>query len=384
MAQPASSEPHWADHLIYMEAGADILAVEPPAKDAPRILPGLLLAALVTAAALAASRALGVAAGNPGLVDPAMLAIVFGMGVANLWTPPAVLRRGTDFCVKTILPAGIVLLGARLQLQDVLGLGVVGVLFGAVVVASSLGAALLLARLFNLPRKLAILLGVGTGICGGSAIAATAPVIEADDEDVAFAVATVALLGLVSMFALPVLGQLLGLSQSELGTWAGLTVHQTPQAVAAGFAYGIEAGETATLVKMVRVSMLAPAVFAIGLIYTNTRSQSGPKRATAYGRLFPTFVLGFLAMVGLRSLGLLPDLVLHFPASSPLGGGEVGMSLVDLAGNGSRLCIALAMAAVGLETRFALFGRTGLRPLAAATGIALAMWALVLGLLATL
>lgn len=381
MAQTSAPEPHWAEHLIYMEAGADILAVEPPAAGAPRVLPGLLVAAVVTAAALLASRSLAGALGLGGLVDPVMLAIVFGMIASNVWTPPASLRRGTDFCVKAVLPAGIVLLGARLQLQDVLGLGATGLLMGAVVVAAAVSAALLLGRLFDLPRKLALLIGVGTGICGGSAIAATAPVIEADEEDVAFAVATVALLGLVSMFALPLLGRALGLSESDLGTWAGLVVHQTPQAVAAGFTYGTQAGETATLVKLVRVSMLAPAVFAIGLVYARTRTVRGPRRAISYWRLFPTFVLGFLAMVALRSLGLLPDVTLHFPTSSPLGGGELDLSTVELAGYGSRLCIALAMAAVGLETRFALFARTGVRPLAAAAVIALGLWALVLGLL---
>src|SRR5205807_8098122 len=131
-----------------------------------------------------------------------------------------------------------------------------------------------LTRMLKLPRKLGVLLGVGTAICGGTAIVATAPVIEAEEKDVVFSVATVTLLGLIAMFSLPIIGHMLELSSKAFGIWAGLAIHQTPQVVAAGFAYSNEAGQTATIVKLARVCLLAPVVFLIGLVYARNKLKA--------------------------------------------------------------------------------------------------------------
>ena len=146
------------------------------------------------------------------------------------------------------------------QLNSVARMRKIGKERGAALVIALL-LLLLLTRALKLPAKLGVLLGVGTAICGGTAIVATAPVIEAEEKDVVFSVATVTLLGLIAMFTLPIIGQFLHLTSKAFGIWAGLAIHQTPQVIAAGFSYSPEAGGTATIVKLARVCLLAPVVF---------------------------------------------------------------------------------------------------------------------------
>src|SRR5205085_2558993 len=171
-----------------------------------------------------------------------------------------------------------------------------------------------LTRLLRLPAKLGVLLGVGTAICGGTAIVATAPVIEAEEKDVVFSVATVTLLGLIAMFLLPIAGHFLQLNSRAFGVWAGLAIHQTPQVVAAGFAYSPEAGQMATIVKLARVCLLAPVVFLIGIIYARKKlKHTGieQRKKVNYLHLFPMFILGFVGLALLKTMGLLPDLTVH-------------------------------------------------------------------------
>ncbi|MCA9774187.1 MAG: putative sulfate exporter family transporter [Myxococcales bacterium] len=372
---PQTTTSHtWAEHLIYMEGGADVLSFD-LSRPAPTVresrLWGLLACVSVGAIAMYLSTAPVwpfTLAGGRHPIDGAMLAILVGMAIGNFREPPPSLRPGLQFAVKQILPAGIVLLGARLDLRDLVNIGGAGLALSLGVVAVSIALLVGLGRLFKLPRRLALLLGVGTAICGGSAIVATAPVIEAEEEEIAFSVATVALLGLIAMFALPLLASVLGMSERGFGILAGLTIHQTPQVVAAGFAYGPDAGGTATLVKLVRICLLAPAVLVIGFFSARGRAKEadGATRRARVRELVPNFVLGLLALVALRTSGLLPEFTIHLAPGSLLGRGDVRLSTVALADAASKLAIVIAMAAVGLETRLAAFRKTGLRPLVAA------------------
>jgi uncharacterized integral membrane protein (TIGR00698 family) len=287
---------------------------------------------------------------------------------------------------------GIVLLGARLHFGEMLKVGLTGLLLSGLETAVALGLLLLLARWLNLPRKLGILLGVGTAICGGTAIVATAPVIEAEDKDVAFSVATVTLLGLLGMVALPIIGHLLDLSSKQFGIWAGLAIHQTPQVVAAGYAYSPSnaeyspvAGDTATIVKMARVCLLAPVVFLIGLMHARSKARESStvgSRKINYLNLFPMFVLGFVGMALLNTLGLLPELT--FRNAGWLGAGTHSTTLASAAEQGSRFCILISMAAVGLETRFAAMRQTGVKPFAASFSAVLFLAILLLVLIKAL
>lgn len=321
-------------------------------------LPGLLLAAAVAAAAHVLGSApiwpLTLPNGSHPL-GGSVLAILLGLLVTAVLPETPALRRGLSFCFKAVLPAGIVLMGARLVFGDLLRVGSTGVLLTLLAVATCAGVTFVLVRAFAMPAKLTTLVAVGTAICGGSAIAAVAPVIEAEEDDIAWSVTAVALLGMVAMFTLPIAGNLVGLDAEQFGIWAGLTIHQTPQVVAAGLAYGGEAGEIATLIKLVRVTMLAPVVFVVGLVYA--RRCRGAVRCR--GARVPFFVIGFFAMAALGSLGLLPNMALGFGAQ------QHTVSTTALARTGADACLAISMAAIGLETRFSMLARAGLKPVVA-------------------
>ena len=392
----------WAEYLDYMEGGgSDVLtlpAARPVAvagKKSDSFVPGFLATLVITLAALWLAQlafwpfSLTTAGGkitHP--IEPVMIAIILGMIASNLWSLPRTFHAGIKFSVKKLLPLGIVLLGARLHFGDLLKVGAAGLVLSAIETAFALCLLLLLARWMNLPRKLGTLLGVGTAICGGTAIVATAPVIEAEEKDVAFSVATVTLLGLIAMFALPVVGHVLDLSAKQFGIWAGLAIHQTPQVIAAGYAYSPanlpyspEAGDTATIVKLARVCLLAPVVFVIGLWYARGKAREGDPRGHKrinYLHLFPVFVLGFLGMALLKTLGLIPELSFH--NSALMGEGTRTLNLAQVAEQVSRFCIVLSMAGVGLETKFSAMRQTGAKPFVASLIAALAVALLVLSL----
>jgi len=394
----------WAEYLDCMEGGgSDVLslpakkAVTPEKKD--QLLLGCSMALGVTLLAFGVAQATfwpftvqtgGGRAMHP--VEPVMIAIILGMIVNNLWALPKAFHAGIKFTVKKLLPFGIVLLGARLHFGDLLGVGATGLALSALETVVALSLLLLLARWMKLPPKLGTLLGVGTAICGGTAIVATAPVIEAEEKDVVFSVATVTLLGLIAMLVLPVVGHLLDLSSKQFGVWAGLAIHQTPQVVAAGYAYSPPnlpyspaAGDTATIVKLARVCLLAPAVFILGLLHARSKAgaagASGKKKIN-YLHLFPMFVLGFVGMALLKTLGLIPELTVHNAAF--VGQGAHTLNLALAAEQVSKFCIVISMAGVGLETKFSAMKQTGMKPFVASLLVALVVAVLILSLIRAL
>jgi len=397
----------WAEYLDYMEGGGSDIVSLPAAKPAAAAekkkeqpLWGVLLAFGVTLLAMWLSTLpvwpftmTGAQGRATHPIEPVMLAIILGMVLSNLWTLPKVLHAGIKFSVKKLLPLGIVLLGARLDFAVMRRVGLAGLCLSVLETLVALGLLAVLVRVLKLPGKLGTLLGVGTAICGGTAIVATAPVIEAEDKDVVVSVATVTLLGLIAMFALPIIGHLLELSSKAFGIWAGLAIHQTPQVIAAGFAYsptGLpyspEAGETATIVKLARVCLLAPVVFVIGVIYARrklTETGVSERKKINYLRLFPMFVLGFLAMALLKTFALIPDMTFHI-TDGALKAGDHNVSLAALAEQISRFCIVISMAGVGLETKFASMKQTGLKPFAASLFAVVVVALLILGLIRVL
>jgi uncharacterized integral membrane protein (TIGR00698 family) len=385
----------WANYLDYMEGGgSDVLAFraatvpfKPAEEKKDQPLWGILAAVGVTLVAVMLSELpvwpFTISGRHP--IEPVMLAIVLGMVLSNVWTLPKSLQSGIKFSVKKILPVGIVLLGARLDFFAMQHVGLRGLCLSVIETIVALLLLVLLVRVLKLPAKLGTLLGVGTAICGGTAIVATAPVIEAEDEDVVVSVATVTVLGLIAMFLMPVIGNMMNLSEKAFGVWAGLAIHQTPQVVAAGFAYGAEAGETATIVKLARVCLLAPVVFVIGVIYARqkaARGTIGAQKKINYLHLFPTFVLGFLGMALLKTCGLIPDVTFH-GGTRLLNPGEHSYSLANTAETVSKFCIVISMAGVGLETKFAAMKQTGLKPLVAAFFAIVVIAGLILFLIRT-
>ena len=216
------------------------------------------------------------------------------------------------------------------------------------------------------PRKLGLLIGVGTAICGGTAIAVTAPVVEADESETAFAVTAINLFGLLWMIAFPALGALLGLTQDQFGVWAGSSIHATPQVVAAGFACGSRAAEIALVVKLVRILLLAPCVVLIGLWYGRMRRREQHTYVTkrfSFVTLVPPFILGFVLVAALQSMGLLPNVTFHLQESVAWTAGDVTFSSERLLTLVAGFLGSVAMAGVGLGVSVGGLLRIGSKPL---------------------
>jgi uncharacterized integral membrane protein (TIGR00698 family) len=308
------------------------------------LLPGLLLAGALTLAAWALQKA-EVALLGSAVVEALVLAILLGMIVRTAWTPPARIEPGIKFAGKQVLETAIVLLGASVNLPLLLRAGAPLVVAIVTVVAVGLAAGYGIGRALGLNPRLATLIACGNAICGNSAIAAVAPVIGADKEDVASSIAFTAVLGVIVVLALPLLIPVLGLDDYQYGALAGMTVYAVPQVIAATFPVGRLSGEVGTLVKLVRVLLLGPVI----LFFTFRAHKVGEQRMKA-GSVVPWFIAGFLLLAAARSLGLIPA--------------EVAEPVREL----SRWMTVLAMAALGLGVDVRVLGRVGPRVIAAVTG----------------
>lgn len=383
---PDLSKYAWADYLHCMDGLPDPMILRSPqVRRGPSVAWGVACAVIVALAAVWISELPFppfTLSGNRHPIEGVMLAIILGMILANLLPLPKLLQPGLKLTTKKLLPLAVILLGARLDFVAVLRVGAQGLAMSVGTIILGMGLFLLFIRWGWVSRKLGMLLGVGTAICGGTAIVAAAPIIDADDKDVTFSVATVTLCGLATMFLLPLLGQIMHLSDTAFGIWAGLSIHQTPQVIAAGFAYSQGAGDTATIVKLARVCLLAPVLLLIG--WQMAKSEPGTGQRVQLLHVFPMFVIGFLAMALLRTGGMLPDLTIRLPETAMVGAGTHDISVVRICDMASKFLIVAAMAAVGLETRFKALRQTGVRPLVLAFGAAIIICTVILATLALL
>ena len=288
-------------------------------------------------------------------LSAAIFAIVAGIAVRNLVRLPAHVIAGARGMPRKIIPPSIVLTGAGLNLAAIASIGARALLITLACLTVALASSIWLGAALRLVRKTAILIGAGTAICGTSAIVAVAPLIQADDQDMLLAIGTVNILGLLFMFFMPLLGSLLKLSDQAFGVWAGTSIHAVPQVLAAAFSYSQPAGALATLVKLVRVALLAPLIFALAIWHS--RQAGAAKTQIHYHRLVPAFVWGFVALAALNTADLLPVLQFRFGAYST-------SSLLTGAGE---LLLAVSMAAMGLEVNIVQFSKVGGRALLAGT-----------------
>ena len=280
-------------------------------------------------------------------ISASIIAILAGVVVGNLFRLPEPVGVGCKAIVRRLLPVTIVLAGAGLNLTDLSAIGFTALAITVICIAVATAAAFYLGRAMGLASKTSLLIGAGTAICGTSAIVAVAPLIAAEDEDVTLSVGTVNLLGILLMFLLPFLGGALQLGDTAFGIWAGTSIHAVPQAVAAGFAFSEPAGTLATLVKLVRVTLLAP--FMVALIFLYVRRSQRQQVTVHYSRLIPVFVWGFTAMAVLNTAQFFPALVFRLAPWLPVQSFTIPLSttLVDT-GN---YILTFVMAAMGLEVR---------------------------------
>ena len=307
------------------------------------IRPGVMLCLLVTLAAIGLTSIERDVIGHAWL-EPLVLAILLGAAVRTAWTPDTRFKAGIDFSAKTLLEVAVVLLGASVSAATLSSLGVsfvVGILL-LVVVGIVVGFGL--GRALGLNLRMALLVACGNAICGNSAIAAVAPVIDADGKEVAASIAFTAVLGVIVVLALPLLGGLIHLNGLQYGALAGLTVYAVPQVLAAAAPFGALATQTGTVVKLVRVLMLGPVILALSLIF---RERAPGAAKPGLSRVLPWFIIGFLIMIGLRSFDLIPQAALAPMAAA------------------SSLLTVVAMAALGLQTDIRAVARAGGRVVAA-------------------
>lgn len=289
-------------------------------------------------------------------LDTLVLAILVGAVVRSIRAPGVRYQPGVAFAGKQVLEVAIVLLGLTLDVPLLLRSSPLLILTILVAVASALTAGYWLGRLFGLAPKLAALVATGNAICGNSAIAAVAPVIDAPPEDVASAISFTAVLGVLVVLLLPVLAGLLALTPYQYGVVAGLTVYAVPQVLAATLPVHPLAGDVGTLVKLTRVLMLGPVILALSvwarraLPATARVASRAPGRLPGAGVLLPAFVIGFLLAAGVRATGVVPA------------------ELIGVARDASRWLTVVALAALGLGVDVRMLRRAGPPVLATAAG----------------
>lgn len=320
------------------------------------LVPGVLLCIGVTLAAMLL-QSVEVRLADVPYLEALVLAIVIGVAIRTAWTPDRRWSPGIQFSAKVLLEIAVVILGASVSAATVLALGpallagIAGVV--AVAIATSYG----ICRVLGLPRRMAILVACGNSICGNAAIAAVAPVIGADGEDVASAIAFTAVLGVAVVLGLPLLVPLLTMSLTQYGVLAGLTVYAVPQVLAATLPIGALSNQVGTVVKLVRVLMLGPVVLGLSLMAGRLREEpAGPASAVAAGgrpgrggpavhELVPWFIVGFLAVAVLRTLGVIPQALL-----GPLASVAATLTTISMAALGLGVDIRVVAKAGGRVT----------------------------------
>ena len=277
-------------------------------KNAKKLIPGAAIA-LVIAAAAKFLESLEESAGLH-FIGASVIAMFIGMIVNAFYKPNSVTAPGIKFTSKKILKFAIILLGASLNIRTVLTVGRFSLTVMVFTLATCFGLGALIGKALGLNWKTSSLINAGTGICGGSAIAAIAPVIEATDMDIAYGLSATFLFDTVMIVVFPILGHWMGLSDAAFGLWAGTAVNDTSSVVATGYAFSEAAGDFATMVKLTRTLAIIPAVLAFAAINVHLKRKAQAAEGTAVKvsikSIFPWFILGFLAMSALTSLGLIP------------------------------------------------------------------------------
>ncbi len=319
-----------------------------------RTWPGLTLCGAVGLAALCLEHLEAVLSGRAWL-EGLVLAIVIGTILRTAWKPPHRFQWGIHFASKTLLEAAVVIMGATVSFGTIAAAGTPLLLGIAATVFATIGLSFALGRALRLPPKMALLIACGNSICGNSAIAAVAPVIDADGDVVATAIAFTAVLGIAVVLLLPPLAHGLGLGSTASGVLAGLTVYAVPQVFAAASPMGVAAVQTGTVVKLVRVLMLGPVVTLLSLLKVGRDTAPQTRDADQKAPLLPGFILAFLALATARSMGFMPESAVE-PAHAlsnvltivSMAGLGLGVDLRHVTAAGPRVSLAVTLSLLAL------------------------------------
>ena len=311
-------------------------------KNIGEIIPGLAISIVIAVIAKAIESLLPIH-----IIGASVIALFIGMIINHFWKPDF-LKAGIKFTSKKVLKFAIILLGASLSVRVILSVGKLSLMVMLFTLLTCFGGGYFIGKALKLNWKLSNLISAGTGICGGSAIAAIAPVIDAEDSDIAYAMSATFLFDMAMIVLFPIMGRMLGLSDMAYGLWAGTAVNDTSSVVAAGYAFSEGAGDFATMVKLTRTLAIIPTVFVFSLVNLRLKRKESCDAAHSkvnIGGLFPWFILGFLAMAMINSLGVIPT--------------EVSAVAKDV----SKFLMVAALAAIGLNTCFRDMKNSGINPM---------------------
>ena len=316
--------------------------------DCAKILPGFAAALLIALLARWLESLLPIH-----LIGASVIALFIGM-LINAWLKPnALLQKGLKFTSKKILKFAIILLGASLSIGTILTVGKMSLVVMCFTLLTCFGGGYLVGRALGLNWKLSNLISAGTGICGGSAIAAIAPVIDAEDTDIAYAMSATFLFDMAMIVLFPIMGRWLGLSDMAYGLWSGTAVNDTSSVVAAGYAFSEAAGDFATMVKLTRTLSIIPTVLIFAFVNLRLKRKAMASAADTdaagtkirFVSLFPWFIVGFVALAVINSFNVIPA--------------AVGAGAKEL----SKFLMVAALAAIGLNTSFRDMRKAGAAPM---------------------
>ena len=288
------------------------------------------------------------------LIGSAVIAMFIGMVLNHFLRNTKVFASGLKFTSKKILKFAIILLGLSLNITTILNVGKMSLTVMIFTLLTCFGGGYFIGKALGLNWKLSNLISAGTGICGGSAIAAIAPTIDADDNDVAYAMSATFLFDMAMIVLFPIMGQAMGMTDQAFGIWAGTAVNDTSSVVATGYAFSEGAGDFATMVKLTRTLAIIPTVITFAFVQLRLKrkealanSQNGSKLKANFSiaKIFPWFILGFLAMSIVASVFPIPAAVVSGTKSA------------------SKFLMVCALAAIGLNTSFSSMKKAGIRPM---------------------
>lgn len=284
------------------------------------------------------------------IVSASVFALIIGMLLNPSIENYTIFFNGINFVSKKILKFAIVLMGLTLGFDQVLSVGAYSLIVMFFTLITAFGGGYVLGKLFNMNWKLSSLISAGTGICGGSAVAAIAPTINAEDRDVAYAISATFIFDVIMVILFPIAGRYLGMSDIGYGLWTGTAVNDTSSVVAAGYAFSDAAGAFSVIVKLTRTLSIIPIVLIFSLInarqeekiYNNKKVR---RNKVDFKKIFPYFILMFLAMVAIKSTGIIHDIV------------SSNISII------SKFMMVMALGAIGLKTNFKEVAKSGIKPM---------------------
>jgi uncharacterized integral membrane protein (TIGR00698 family) len=346
------------------------------------LIPGVILAVAVTLAALVFTKTLGgllPLKKNP--LSPILVAIVFGLILRNTISPSRTFDAGIRFGLKKLLRFGIILMGIRLSIFAVLKIGALAVGMVVICITAALVITILIAKKIGVSEKLGTLIAAGTSICGVSAIVATGPTIEAEEEEIAYAVGTITIFGILATIAYPYLTELvLRLPVTEAGFFLGTSVHDTSQVTATSLIYdqlwsnktpdGLTGADIAITTKLVRNTFMMAVIPLLGFWFARKNARETSGQRIQIMKYIPLFVIGYLVMGIVRSLG-----------DGIFGDGAVWESCWHFVKSSATYVIAIAIACIGLNTDIKKLTKLGYKPficgLIAALSVGIVSWFLV-------